>query len=97
MRIISKRTLREFWELHPDAEQPLKAWHLKAQKETWKHPHHLNTLYANVRPIENSRAVFNIKGNEYRLVVHVHYDRGFVYIRFVGTHAEYDKIDPTIV
>lgn len=93
MRIISRKTLREFWRKHPDAEQPLRAWLTEAKKAQWKRPIDITNRYRNARNLPNSRAIFEIKGNDYRLVVAIKYDKGLVFIRFVGTHAEYDEID----
>ncbi|MDZ7260672.1 MAG: type II toxin-antitoxin system HigB family toxin [candidate division KSB1 bacterium] len=93
MRIISRKTLREFWEQHPDAQQALQAWYHDAKRATWKTPADVKNVYRNASFVGNNRVVFNIKGNQYRLVVAIQYQYGIIYIRFVGTHAEYDKID----
>jgi mRNA interferase HigB len=93
MRIISRRTLREFYEKHPDATIPLQTWFHDVQRAAWKSPAEIIAVYKNASILANNRVVFNIKGNRYRLVVVVVYQHGVVYIRFVGTHAEYDRID----
>lgn len=93
MRVIAKRTLREYWEQHADAEEPLKAWYEVAEEETWKTPQDIKRRHATASFLGNNRVVFNIKGNKYRLIVKIYYKFGTIYIRFVGTHAEYDKID----
>lgn len=93
MRIIAKKTLREFWETHADAEQALKAWYHDAKNTEWTNPIDIKKTYANASIIANNRVVFNIRGNTYRLVVAINYDFGIVYIRFIGTHKEYDKFD----
>jgi mRNA interferase HigB len=93
MRIISRRRLVEFWESHPDAEQPLRAWYTEAKKASWNSPAEIKAIYSSVSILSNNRVVFNIKGNTYRLVVVVEYSQGKMFIRFVGTHAEYDRID----
>ncbi len=93
MRIIAKRTLRGFWELHPDAEEPLLAWYREVQKDDWDTPAKIKEKYRSASVIGGNRVVFNIKGNDYRLVVKVNYPYRVVYIRFAGTHAEYDAID----
>jgi mRNA interferase HigB len=93
MRIIAKKTLREFWERHADAEQALKAWYYDVKHADWKSPGDIRKTYATVSILANNRVVFNIRGNNYRLVVAINYDFGIVYIRFVGTHQEYDQID----
>lgn len=95
MRIIARRTLREFWEKHPDARQALQAWYADVKQVTWKAPTEIKAIYRNASIIANNRVVFNIKGNQYRLIVLVQYQSGIVYIRFVGTHQEYDRIDAT--
>jgi mRNA interferase HigB len=93
MRIIAKRPLREFWERYPDAEDPLLAWYREVEKEEWSHPAQVKEKYRNASIVKGSRVVFNIKGNDYRLVVRINYPHGIVYVRFVGTHREYDAID----
>ena len=93
MRIISRKTLREFWEKHPDAQQPLQAWYFDVKHSWWKGPADIKNIYRNASFLADNRVVFNIKGNKYRVVVAVQYDFGIVYIRFVGTHKDYDKID----
>ncbi len=95
MRIIALGALREFWQKHSDAEIPLRSWYSAASRADWRRPAEVKAAYRSVSFIANNRIVFNIKGNEYRLVVAVHYNRGMMYIRFVGTHGEYDKIDAT--
>ncbi len=97
MRIISRRRLVEFWEIHPDAEQPLRAWFIEAKKATWVSPADIKATYRSISILANNRVVFNIKGNTYRLVVVVEYTQGKMFIRFVGTHAEYDRIDAATI
>ncbi len=93
MRIIALRTLRDFWERHADAEQPLRAWYHDVAQAHWNTPNDIKAVYRNASILGNNRVVFNIGGNNYRLIVANHYNRGIVYIRFVGTHKEYDSID----
>jgi len=93
VRIIALKTLKLFWEKHPDAEGPLKAWYTEAKKAKWNSPRDIKAEYRTASILRNNRVVFNIKGNTYRLVVAVRYEFQFVYIRFLGTHAEYDKIN----
>lgn len=93
MRIISKKRLRQFWERHADAEEPLLAWYREVVKEDWDTPVKVKEKYRNASIIGGNRVVFNIKGNNYRLVVKINYPGRIVYIRFVGTHAEYDAVD----
>ena len=93
MRVIAKRALREFWRIHRDAEQPLKAWYREANEAEWTTPHEVTRRYRSASIIANNRVVFNIAGSKYRLVVGINYGLGIVYVRFIGTHAQYDRID----
>ena len=93
MRVIAKRTLREFWEKHADSEQQLKAWYNEAEQAEWKTPNEIKKDYPSASILEDNRVVFNIKGNHYRLIVKINYSYGVVWVRFIGTHAEYDKVD----
>lgn len=93
MRIIALRVLRDFWSSHPDAEIPLRSWYAAPSRAAWRSPADVKAAYRNASFIANNRIVFNIKGNDYRLVVALHYNRGMIFIRFVGTHREYDRID----
>ncbi|HGM7400797.1 type II toxin-antitoxin system HigB family toxin [Serratia bockelmannii] len=97
MKIISIATLKSFWEQYPDAEQPLKAWLDEAKKANWQSPMEIKELYRSASILKNSRVVFNIKGNDYRLVTSIFYAAGWVYIKFIGTHKQYDKIDANTV
>ncbi|MBI2968802.1 MAG: type II toxin-antitoxin system HigB family toxin [Bacteroidetes bacterium] len=93
MRIIAKRALREFWEKHHDAEIPLKTWHKIVEKQKWVNTYEIKKLFGNASIIGNNRVVFNIKGNDYRLVVYVAFKMQKLFIRFIGTHNQYNKID----
>jgi len=95
VRVIAKRTLRDFWEKHADSEQQLKAWYNEAEQATWKSPNDIKKDYPSASILEDNRIVFNIRGNNYRLIVRINYKYGIVWIRFIGTHAEYDKVDAT--
>jgi len=97
MRVIARSTLRAFWEQQPDAQQALEAWYHDARRSVWKSPADIKDVYRNASIVANNRVVFNIKGNQYRLVVAVNYKFGIVYIRFVGTHQQVDRIDVTTV
>ena len=97
MRIIAKSTLRQYWQKHPLAESALKAWFNDARSANWRSPNDIKNVYRNASILANNRVVFNIKGNDYRLIVHIRYDLGIAFIRFIGTHAEYDKIDATTI
>jgi mRNA interferase HigB len=87
VRIIARRSLREFWEQHPDAEQPLRAWYHDAWKADWRSPADIKRVYANASIVGENRVVFNIKGNKYRLVVAINYPYRTSYIRFIGSRA----------
>jgi len=87
--------LIDFWQNHPDAEQPLRAWYAETKKAKWRTPADVKSLNRNASILPNNRVVFNIKGNVYRLVVVIEYRLEIVFIRFVGAHQEYDKIDAT--
>ncbi len=97
MRIIARSTLRQFWKKHPETEQPLKAWFYEVSQAQWKSPAEVKQAQRNASILANNRVVFNIKGNKYRLIIHIRYDIGMVFIRFIGTHQEYDKIDATTI
>ena len=93
MRVIAKSTLRDFWIKHGDCEQPLKAWYQETLKAKWKSYNELKKEYPSASILKDNRVVFNIKGNSYRLIVKFNLDFQICWIRFIGTHAEYDKID----
>ncbi|MGB7503469.1 MAG: type II toxin-antitoxin system HigB family toxin [Azonexus sp.] len=97
MRIVAVKFLRDFWERHPEAEQPLKSWADEARKAMWAQPSEIKEQYRNASILKNRRVVFNIKGNDYRLVVSVAYQYQAVYVKFIGTHKEYDAIDAETV
>lgn len=97
MRIIARRALRDFWEQHPDAESALAAWYHDVKQALWYTPADVKQAYATASILPNNRVVFNIRGNQYRLVVAINYRFGIVYVRFVGTHQEYDNTDATTV
>jgi mRNA interferase HigB len=93
MRVIAVSTLRVFWAHHPDAEQPLKAWFEEATNAAWTQPADIKAQYRSASVLKNRRVVFNIKGNDYRLIVAIAYKLQIVYIKFVGTHRDYDAVD----
>jgi mRNA interferase HigB len=97
MHIVSLKTLRLFWEIHPDAEQPLRAWYTIARRAQWRPPTDVRAAYGSASFVGNNRIVFNIKGNDYRLIVLTEYSKGRLFIRFVGTHADYDRIDASTI
>lgn len=92
MRIIAKRTLIDFWAHHADSAGALKAWHDEARKAHWKTSQDIKRLFKTASFLNDNRVVFNISGNRYRLIVRIDYTHEIVFIRFVGTHADYDKI-----
>ena len=93
MRIIARRTLREFWERHERTKQPLRAWYSEASKAEWKSPWKIKQKYRHASFIADNRVVFNNAGNRYWLITHINFNDQIVYVKFVGTHAEYDQID----
>jgi mRNA interferase HigB len=93
MRIIALSTLRSFWEKHPQASAPLQSWYQEVSRAEWKTPTEIKAQYGNASFVGNCRVVFNIKGNDYRIVVAVAYRAGVMFIKFVGTHQEYDQIN----
>ena len=97
MRIITRSTLRAFWERHADVEVALIAWCQDAAQAKWKTPEDVKNVYASASIIANNRVVFNIKGNQYRLVVAINYTFGIIYIRFIGSHQDYDKVEAATV
>jgi mRNA interferase HigB len=97
MRVIALSALREFWARHPQAETPLRVWYAEAGRADWKSPADIKAAHRNASFLANNRVVFNVKGNDYRLVAAVHYNRGMMFVRFVGTHAEYDRIDAATI
>lgn len=97
MRVIAKKILRDFWLKYPDCEQQLKSWYNEAEIATWKNPNEIKRDYPSASILENNRIVFNIKGNNYRLIIKLNYHYQMVWIRFIGTHAQYDKIDVTTI
>jgi len=92
-RIIAKKTLRKYWEKHSDCEQNLKTWYETAKTANWTSPNEIKKTYASASILRDNRVVFSIKGNSYRLIVKFNYDRQWAFIRFIGTHTEYDKIE----
>ena len=97
MRVIARKTLRDFYEEHADSKSALDAWFHEAVAARWQEPQDLKTRYPSADILPGDRVVFNIKGNHYRLIVKIHYNTGIVFVRFVGTHAEYDKVDSTTI
>lgn len=97
MRVISRSTLRDFWTVHTDCEQQLKSWYKEATEAQWEKPEDIKKIYRTSSILQGNRVVFNIKGNTYRLIIKINYEFGIIWIRFIGTHAEYDKIDANTI
>jgi mRNA interferase HigB len=93
MRVIAKKALRDFWEKHADSEQHLKTWYKEASKAAWGSPNDIKEEYTKASILKSGKVVFNICGNKYRLIVDINYDRQWVFIRFIGTHTDYEKVD----
>lgn len=97
VKLLSRRRLREFWEEFPDGAEPLRTWAAVVEAASWRSTADVKAAYSTASVLKGKRVVFNIGGNKYRLVVSVKYAsdkrRGVVFVRFIGTHAEYDGID----
>ncbi len=93
MRIIAKRTLVDFWEVHATAQKPLDEWFRFVRHAEWEDSQDIKRDFASASFLANNRVVFNIGGNKFRLVTKIDYEYKIVFTRFIGTHAEYDKID----
>ncbi|MBS1646584.1 MAG: type II toxin-antitoxin system HigB family toxin [Bacteroidetes bacterium] len=97
MRVIAKKTIKTFWKKHKNCEQQLKAWYDEAVEANWFSPKNIKLNYPSASFLIDNRVVFDIKGSSYRLIVKIHYKYKMVWVRFIGTHAEYDKIDATTI
>ena len=97
MQIIARKALKDFWTRHDRAEAPLTAWYLEVSKARWSSPQDIKAMFRSADFVGDNRVIFDIGGNKYRLVVHVAYKYHRVLIKFVGTHSEYDRIDPETV
>lgn len=98
MQVIARRTLKEFWERHPQAERPIRAWFAVASKARWSDPNDIKRQFGTtVDFVGDNRVIFDLGGNKYRLIVRVSYTFGRVLVKFVGTHSEYDRVDPATV
>jgi len=93
MHVITKRTLQEFWERHPEAKQELQEWHAEVKSAKWDRPEDVRLLYPKASFLKDNRIVFNIHHNDYRLVVKVNYPGHVVFVRAICSHAEYDRMD----
>jgi mRNA interferase HigB len=97
MRVISRKTLKDFYQRHASAKAPLESWFHEAKAAAWKTPADISARFPSADFLPGNRVVFDVAGNHYRLVVRIHYNTGIVFVRFVGTHATYDRIDATTV
>lgn len=98
MQIVALRTLRRFCERHPNAQGPIRDWYEKARKATWTSPQEVKAQFGTIVDfVSDNRAIFDLGGNNYRLVAHISYTYRSLLVKFIGTHAEYDKIDPKSV
>ncbi len=93
MKVIAKKILRDFWTKYNDCESHLKSWFYEAQKDNWKNPNEIKREFPSASFLQDNRVVFNIKRNDYRLIVKINYDYRILWIRFIGTHKQYDKIN----
>jgi len=91
--IVSRKIIREFWEKHPDSDETLKTWYKVAMKADWKNSNEVKAQYRTASVVGDNRIVFNICGNKYRLIVKFNYEMQWGWIRFIGTHSEYDRIN----
>ncbi|MFT7250892.1 MAG: mRNA interferase HigB [Flavobacterium sp.] len=97
LRVIAKKVLRDFWEVHTDCEQQLKSWFKETCKAEWKNSNEIKAAYPSASILSDNRVVFNIKGNNYRLIVKINFEYEMVCVRFIGTHAAYDKINANTI
>jgi len=97
MRVIARKALVEFYNKYPDSKGQLEVWFSEARRANWESFSDIKKKYRSASVITGNRAVFNICGNKYRLIVKIQYTLGIVYIRFIGTHKEYDKVDASEV
>lgn len=97
MRVIALKTLRDFWETHPDAREPVQTWLAEVTGAQWHQPADIKAQFASASILKGRRVVFNIKGNDYRLVASVAYQFGALYVKFIGTHSQYDRINADAV
>ena len=98
MQIIARRTLKKFWSTHPQAENPLRVWFSIVEKSQWNSPQDVKNIFGpTVDFVDDNRIIFDIGGNKYRLIIHVAYQYKRVLIKFIGTHKEYDLINPETI
>ena len=97
MRVVAKKILRDFWLVHNDCEQQLKAWFREAQKAEWENTNQIKEEYPSASILNSNRIIFNIKGKNYRLIVKISFEDQMIWIRFIGTHSQYDKINANTI
>ena len=97
MRVISRKMLVVFWQSHRSSELPLRAWFHEAKVARWKSFSDIKRQYPSADLLPGNRVIFDLRGNHYRLVVKIHYNTGVVFLRFIGTHSDYDRIDPKTI
>lgn len=97
MRIIKRKVLKDFWDKYPNSESHLKSWFYEAKNSDWESPTDVKEKYRNASILKNQRVVFNIRGNDYRLIVKIEYSLGIIFIRFIGTHKEYNEINAEVI
>jgi len=97
VRVIARKALREYWAKHNDVESALKSWYSEVEKSEWNSPKNIKVDFPSASILSDNRVVFNIKGNKYRLIVKINYDFKIVWIRFIGTHSEYDKVNANTI
>lgn len=97
VQVISKKKLVEFYKKHAETKGSLETWYHEAKRANWTNPMDVKRNFRSASIIGDSRVVFNIKGNKYRLIAKINYRSKVVYIRFIGTHTEYDNIDAEVI
>ena len=97
VKVVGRKILEDFKKKHADARAQLDAWLAETEDAEWESPNDIKARYASASFLGDNRVIFNIGGNKFRLIVHVNYDYGIVFIKFVGTHSEYNRIDPETV
>jgi mRNA interferase HigB len=97
MNVYNRSSLVSFYEKHPDCKETLEKWYHDVQSKTWKKPGDVTKDFNTARTIKNNRAIFGINHNDYRLITENNYHKGWAFIKFIGTHAEYDMVDAEVV
>lgn len=97
MRVVAKKILRDFWGKYSDSEEQLKTWYKEAAKAKWSNPNDIKNEYPKASILKSGRVVFNICGNKYRLIIQINYLRQWVFVRFIGSHNDYNNIDANTI